>query len=95
MEVCDIQKFYTFTTVENYFFLPELLWNSDNEKFLNFKIDFFYHIVTSPFPVKLFLLPFSSHCPTKNIGFNDSGYVIKPRPQPSSAFYYSQPKFKM
>jgi len=25
MEVCDIQKFYTFTTVENYFFLPELL----------------------------------------------------------------------
>jgi len=46
----------------------------------------FYSSVTSPFAVKLFLLSFTSHCSTKNIGFNDSGYVIKP-PQPSSAFY--------
>jgi len=40
--------------------------------------------------VKLFLLPFSSHCSTQNIGFNDSGYVIKP-PQPSSAIYGAPP----
>jgi len=32
----------------------------------------------------LFFLPFSSHSSTQNIGFGDSGYVIKP-PQPSSA----------
>jgi len=29
MEVCDVQKFYTFTTVETYFFVPELLRNSE------------------------------------------------------------------
>jgi len=40
----------------------------------------------SPFAVKLFLLPFTSHCSLQNISFNDSGYVINP-PQPSSAFY--------
>jgi len=40
--------------------------------------------------VQLFLLPFSSHCSTQNIGFNDSGYVIKP-PQPSSVIYGAQP----
>jgi len=38
----------------------------------------------------LFLLPFSSHCSTQNIGFSDSGYVIKP-PQPSFAFYGAPP----
>ena len=38
----------------------------------------FYHSVTSPFAVKLFLLPVSSHCSMKNIGFNNSGYVVKP-----------------
>jgi len=43
-----------------------------------------------PFAVKLFLLPFTFHCSTKNIGFNDSGYVIKP-PQPSSAIYGAPP----
>jgi len=36
------------------------------------------------------LLPFTSHCSTKNIGFNDSGYVIKPL-QPSSAIYGAPP----
>jgi len=25
MEVSDVQKFYTFTTVETYFFVPKLL----------------------------------------------------------------------
>ena len=29
MEVCDVQKFYTFTTVETYFFVPEPLRNSE------------------------------------------------------------------
>jgi len=40
--------------------------------------------------MKLFLLPFSSHCSTQNIGFNDSGYVIKPQ-QPSSAVHGAPP----
>jgi len=70
----------------NLFFVPEPLWNSDNEKLSNFKIDFFYRSVISPFAVQLFLVPFSSHCSKQNIGFSDSGYVIKP-PQPSSAIY--------
>ena len=39
-------------------FVPEPLWNSDNPKFSNFKIDFFYRSVISPFAVQLFLLPF-------------------------------------
>jgi len=25
LEVCDVQKFYTFTTVKTYFFVPEPL----------------------------------------------------------------------
>jgi len=69
---------------------PEPLWNSDNQKISNFKINFFYCIVTSSFVVKLFLLLFSSRCSTQNIGFNDSGNVIKP-PQPSSAIYGAPP----
>jgi len=36
------------------------------------------------------LLSFTSHCSTKNIGFNDSRYVSKP-PQPSSAIYGAPP----
>jgi len=40
MEGYDVSKFYTFTTVETYFFVPEPLWNSDNQKLQNFKIDF-------------------------------------------------------
>jgi len=32
----------------------------------------------------LFLLPFSPHCSKQNVGFCDSGYVIKP-PQPFQA----------
>ena len=35
-------------------------------------------------------LPFSSHCSTQNIGFSDSGYVIK-TPHPSSAIYEAPP----
>jgi len=31
MDVCDVQKFYTFTTVETYFFVPEPLWNLDKK----------------------------------------------------------------
>ena len=76
----------------NLFFVPEPLWNSDNQKLSNLRIDFFYRSVMSPFAVKLFLLPFGSHCSTQNIGFSDSGYVIKPpatklRCLRSSAFY--------
>ena len=33
---------------------------------------------------------FSFHCSTKNIGFNDSGYVIKPL-QASSSIYGAPP----
>jgi len=72
------------------FFVPEPLWNSVKEKLLNFRIDFFYSSVISPFAINLFLLPFSSHCSTQIIGFNDSGYVFKP-PQPSSAIYGALP----
>jgi len=36
------------------------------------------------------LLPFTSHCSTKHISFNDYGYVIKP-PQQSSAIYGAPP----
>ena len=71
------------------FFVPEPLWNS-NQKLSNFKTDFFYRSVTPPFPVKLFLLPSTSHFSKKNISFNDSGYIIKP-PQPSSAIYGAPP----
>jgi len=46
--------------------------------------------VISPFAIKLFLLPFSSHCSTQNIGFSDSGSVIKP-PQLSSAVHGAPP----
>jgi len=80
----EIRASLTFTTVETYFFVPEPLWNSDKQKLSNFRIDFFYRSVISPFANKLFLLLFSSHCSTQNIGFSDSGYFIKP-PQPSSA----------
>jgi len=46
----------------------------------------FNRSVISPFAVQLFLLPFSSHCSTHNIGFSDSGYVIT-TPLPSSAIH--------
>jgi len=90
-QTCDVWKFAMFKNLyfhkcSNLFFVPEPLWNSDKEKLLNFRYDFFYRSVTSPFAIKLFLLPFTSHCSTQNIGFSDYGYVIKP-PQPSSAFY--------
>jgi len=74
----------------NLFFVPEPLWNSDNQKLSHFTIDLFYRNVISPIAVKLLLLPFSSHCSTQNTGFSDSGYVIKP-PQPSSAAYGDPP----
>jgi len=72
-------------------FFPEPMWNSDNQKLSNFKTDFFYRSVILPFAVQLFSLPFNSHCSTQNIGFNNSGYVIKP-PQPSSAIYGALPR---
>ena len=59
------------------------------EKLSNFRLDF-YRSVMSPFAIKLFLLPFSSHCSTHNIGFSDSGYVIKPL-QPNSAVHGAPP----
>jgi len=71
-------------------FCPKLLWNSVNQKLVNFKIDFFYRSVISPFAVQLFLLLFSSHCSMQNIGFSDSGYNIK-HPQPISAIYGALP----
>jgi len=46
----------------NLFFVPEPLWNSDYHKLSNFRIDFFYRSVISPFAVKFFLLLFTSHC---------------------------------
>ena len=90
MDVCDVKKIYTFTTVETYSSVPEPLWNYAKEKFLNFRIDFFYCSVISPFAINLFLLPFNSHCSMQNIGFSDSGYVIEPL-QPSSAIYGAPP----
>ena len=74
MNVCNVYKFCTFTTVETYFFVPEPLWNSDNQKLSNFTIDFLYRSVISPFAMKSFLLPFSSHWSTQNIVFSDSGH---------------------
>ena len=71
-------------------FVPEPLWNSDKRKLSNFRIDFFCRRVISPFAMKLFLLPFTSNCSTQNIGFRDSGYVIKP-PQLSSAVHGAPP----
>jgi len=44
----------------------------DYQKLSNFKVDLFYCSVISPFAVKLFLLPFGSHCSTQNISFSDS-----------------------
>ena len=70
----------------NLFFVSESLWNSDKQKIIKLQNKPFYGSVISPFAVQLFLLPFSSHCSMQNIGFRDSGYVIKP-PQPSSTFY--------
>ena len=57
----------------------------------------FHRTVTSPLAVQLFLLPFSFRCSTQNIGFNDSGYVIKPlqtkfRYLRNSAFYRESTK---
>ena len=72
-------------TIETYFLSPNCCQTQITKNIKTSKY-FFYRSVTSPFAAKLFLLPFSSHCSTKNIGFNDSEYVIKP-PQPSSAIY--------
>ena len=57
VEVCDVKKFYTITTI---CLVPKPLWNSDNQKFSNFKKDFFYCSVILPFAVQLFLLLFGS-----------------------------------
>ena len=74
----------------NLFFVLEPLWNSDKQTLSNFRIDFFYRSVRSPFAIKLFSLPFSYHCSTQNISFSDCAYVIKP-PQLSSAVHGAPP----
>jgi len=74
----------------NLFFCPRTVVKLRQTKITKLKIDFFCRSVTSPFAVKLFLLPFTSHCSTKKIGFNDSGCFNKP-PQPSSAIYGAPP----
>ena len=71
-------------------FGAEPLLKAGNEKLPNFRIDFFYRSVISPFAVKFFSLPFSSHCLMQNIGFSHSGYVIKP-PYPNSSGYGAPP----
>ena len=71
-------NFFCIHNCWNLYFVPEPLWNSDKQKLSNFRIDFFYRGVISPFAIKLFLLPLSFHCSTQNIGFSDSGYVMKP-----------------
>jgi len=74
-------------------FCPRTVVHSDKQKLSNFRIDFFYYGVRSPSAIKLFLLPFSSHCSMQTISFSDSGYVIKPpqrtklRSSLSSAFH--------
>jgi len=57
----------------NLLFCPWTILKLDNEKLQSFKIDFFYQSVTSPFALKLFLLPFTTYCSTKNIVFIGSG----------------------
>jgi len=83
-------KILYFHNCLNLFFVPERLWNWNNQKLLNFRKVFFYRSVISPFAVKLFLLPLSSHCSTHNIGFIDCGYFTNP-PQPSSSVYGALP----
>jgi len=80
---------YTFTTVETYFLSPNRCENQITKNYQT-SVDFFYRSVISPFAVKLFFLPFSSHCSMHNINFSDSSYVIKP-PQPSFAVYGTLP----
>ena len=71
----------------NIFFVPKPLWNSDKQKLSNFRMDFFYRCVISPFAIKLFLLPFSFHCSPQNSGFSDCCTSTKLRCSRSSAFY--------
>jgi len=40
--------------VETYIFVPEPLWNSDNQKLSNFKIDFFYRSVILLFSTQFY-----------------------------------------
>jgi len=67
------------------FLTPKRCETQITKNYQTSKRTFFYCSV-----MQLFLLPFSSHCSMQNIGFSDSGYVIKP-PQPSSAIYRSPP----
>jgi len=57
-------KNFTHSQLLKPFFVLEPLCSSDNQKLSNFRINFFYRRVISPFAVKLFLLPFSCHCST-------------------------------
>ena len=51
---CDVWKFVMFKKFipsqlfKPSFFVPEPLWNSNKEKLLNFRIDFFYRSVIDP-----------------------------------------------
>jgi len=74
MRVLQISNAWMFAMFKNFIhsellkpiFVPEPLWNSDNQKLSKFRIDFFYRSVISPFAVKVFLLPFSAHSSTQN-----------------------------
>jgi len=57
-------------------------------KIIKLQNNFFYRSEISPFAAQLFLLLFTFHCSMQNIGFSDSGDVIKPpQPSPCSALY--------
>ena len=74
MEVCDVYKFYTFNNsqlLKHIFFVQKPLWNSDNQKFSNFKIDLF---ITFCSKIIFTTVVFSSHSSMQNIGFYNSGY---------------------
>jgi len=86
MECSEVFVFKNFINSQ----LLKLIFLSPNRCETNFKIYFFCRSVLLPCAVQLFLLPFSSHCSTQNIVFNDSGCIIKP-PRPSSVFYVAPP----
>jgi len=79
MEVCNVKNFIHSQLLKPIFLSPKRCVTQITKYYQTSQtIDFFYRSVILPFAVQLFLLPFSSHCSTQNIGFSDSGYVIKP-----------------
>jgi len=92
MDVCDVKNVIYSQILKPIFLSPNLCETQITKNIkLHFRIDIFYRSVISSFAVKLFSQPFTSHCSTQNIGFSDSGYVMKP-PQLSSAFYREPPR---